>query len=385
MKLRIGFLYPYSGIFTKLKNDFRTGFELAVKKELPSLEIESVAEYIHLGDQKDVDKSINKLITFDEVDLIIGIVGTRVILNAKEIYEKYKVPVIINNLGALIPTYSFRSEYLFYNSLALWKSEWAMGKWAQKQFGGIPATSVSIYEAGYNLHEPFRLGTARSGAPFMKLDVTRMVMGDVPDTFPLIESLMLNAPNHVHVLLSGKESAQFLNYYKENGLLNNIPISANPFMIEECLGIENKSAANIYSACTWSYLLETNANRHFVADYENEYARNPNAFSMLAFETGLILCEALKAMGEKRFSGPEIAKQLAIATSEGPRGKINVSTTPVASGQQVYVRRSFYDHKEGIIKNEVIDSDPGISWEEPEILNSAYQNGSGWENPYLCV
>jgi branched-chain amino acid transport system substrate-binding protein len=383
-KLRVGFLFPYSGIFTKLKNDFRLGFDLAVKKEMPSLEMESIAEFINLGDYKQVEKSINKLITFDEADLIIGIVGTKVIINAREIYEKYRIPVIVNNLGGYIPTHLFRSEYLFYNSLDLWKSEWAIGKWSQRKFGGFPAVSMSIYEAGYNMHECYRLGSAMAGAPFIKMDLTKKMSGE-PDTFPLISALMLHAPAHSHVLLSGREGTQFLDYYKKTSLLNNIPISVNPFMIDECLEIKDREAGHVFSACTWSYLLENAGNRSFVDSYEHEYSRSPNAYSMLAFESGLIVCAALKEMGDQNYSGEVLAKHLTTATGEGPRGKIKVSTMPVNAGHPVYIRRSFYDHKNGVIKNEVIDSDPGINWQEPEILNAAYQNTSGWENPYLCV
>ncbi|MDB5140799.1 MAG: hypothetical protein JWR12_2715 [Mucilaginibacter sp.] len=383
-KLRIGFLYPYSGVFTKLKNDFRLGFELALKKELPSVEIDSIAEFINLGDYKSVEKAINKLITFDEVDLIIGIVGTKVIINAREIYEKYKVPVIVNNLGGYIPTYSFRSEYLFYNSLDLWKSEWTMGKWAQKQFGGFPAISMSIYEAGYNLHECFRLGSSISGAPFLKMDLTKKMTGE-PDTFPLINSLLKHAPGHAHVLLSGKEGAQFLDYYKKTSLLNGIPISVNPFMIDDCLEIEDKAVEHVFSACTWSYLLENQQNRSFVDNYEGAYSRNPNAYSMLAYETGLIICEVLKSLGDQGYSGEILAKKLSEAISEGPRGKVQISTMPVNANPPVYIRESFFDHKTATVKNNVIDVDGGVSWDNPDVLTAAYQNESGWENPYLCV
>jgi len=383
-KLRIGFLYPYSGVFPRLKNDFRQGFEMAVKRALPSLEIETVAEFINLGDYKLVEQALNKLVNFDEVDLIIGVVGTKVMLNAHEIYEKYKVPVILNNLGGYVPTHSFRSPYLFYNSLDLWKSEWAMGKWSQKQFGGFPALSMSIYESGYNLHECYRLGASISGAPFLKMDITKNMSGEA-DTFPLINALMKHAPGHAHVLLSGREGTQFLEYYKKTSLLNGIPVSVNPFMIDECLEIGDQDAQNVYSASTWSYLLETPANRLFVDAYEQAYSRQPNVYSMLAFETGLIVCEALKGLGDNGYSGELMAKQLGIANADGPRGKIKVSTLPVNADQPVYIRKSFYDHKAGLIKNEIIDSDPGISWQEPDVLNAAYQNTSGWENPYLCV
>ena len=156
-------------------------------------------------------------------------------------------------------------------------------------------------------------------------------------------------------------------------------------MIDEVLEIKEKAVEQVFSACTWSYLLENQQNRSFVDNYEAEYTRTPNAYSMLAFETGLIVCEALKGIDSPNYTGEILAGQLALASCEGPRGKIRVSTMPVNADQPVYIRKSFYDHKAGVIKNEVIDSDPGVSWQEPEILNAAYQQASGWENPYLCV
>jgi len=377
-------LIPYSGIFKNLRSDFKQGVLLAFEQIIPSCQMEIIDEFIQTGGQSFVEQALDKLTLFDNVDIIIGIVGTKVTQNCLEIINKRQVPVIIVNLGGFVPTHQFRSDYLFYTSLDLWKSEWTMGKWAQKQYGADPCVSLSYYEAGYNMHECYRYGLHAAGARYVKLNFIKG-MSASPDTLPLINQLQLLMPNHTHAMLSGKEGEQFLYYYQEKKIASRTTLSVNPFMVDECLETTDLFAANLTSAVTWTYQLETAANRHFIEAYERKFHQSPIAYSMLAYEVGLCLSMAVSAHEDKRISRNSLATGLKNTTCLGPRGEINLKTTSFFTSHPVYIRLSQINRKTNLIENKIIDQDPGIGWEHPEILQAAYQNSSGWQNPYLCV
>src|SRR6186713_3215412 len=182
-QLKIGWLFPYSGIFTTLRRDLQQGFDIALYKQDKVPDIVAYPAFIQSGGLKDTEDALKKMLLYDDVDLIIGVVSTKVALQLIPLLENRQTPMILLNLGADIPTTRLSSEYLFYNSLHLWKSEWVMGKWAQKKYGGEPSINLSIYEAGYGMHESFRAGAAASGALTVKLNIVKN-LSPVPDTSP---------------------------------------------------------------------------------------------------------------------------------------------------------------------------------------------------------
>ena len=383
-KLKIGFLIPYSGIFKNLRNDFKQGVLLAMEQMIPNREIEMVDEFIQTGGQSFVENALHKLALFDHVDVIIGIVGTKVTQNCLDLINKHRVPVIIANLGGFVPTYQFRSDYLFYTSLDLWKSEWSMGKWAQQQYGADPCVSLSYYEAGYNMHECYRYGLHAAGATYVKLNFIKGITAS-PDTLPLINQLQLLMPNHTHAMLSGKEGQQFLYHYRQSKIASRTALSVNPFMADECLETSDPSVANLTSAITWTCQLETDANQYFIQTYEKKFDQQPIAYSMLGYEAGLCLSTAIDGHEGSKITRDSLTTMLAATTCFGPRGGINLKTTSYHNNHPVYIRISQINRKTGLIENKIIDQDPGISWEHPEMLQAAYDNSSGWQNPYLCV
>src|SRR5258708_33110516 len=218
-KLKLGWIFPYSGIFRNLKNDLQQGLEIDLQKEKSALAVEVHSEFIQTGAQKDTEDGLKKLLLYEQVDLVIGVVSTKGTLNMLPILENGQTPFLLINLGADIPIREFSSDYLFYNSLHLWESEWMMGQCAQKKYGGEPSINMSIYEGGYGLHEAFKAGTTAAEAATVKLNIVNNFSVN-PDTSPLIQYLHAQKPHHAHALLSGKEGEQFLRLFHEHDLVS---------------------------------------------------------------------------------------------------------------------------------------------------------------------
>ena len=362
-KVKIGFLIPYSGIFPSLKEDLLQGLLLSLP---PGKEEQLVFsfEFIQMGDLKKVRDALQKLLMFDRVDLVIGVVNNNVIEQCGDLYMQRKVPVLINNLGARIPTRSFSNPFLFYNSLHLWKSQWAMGRWAQQQFGGLPSINMALYESGYSLHECFKLGAAASGADQVTLNVLRFEPDKEADTTPLIHYLLAQQPAHAHVLLSGREAKHFLEQYRAASC--SVSLSVSPFMADAALMPDAELLENMHHATTWSADLATRENKNFVDAYRDRFQEDPTVFSMLGYESGLMIATGMDT------------KQV-----NGPRGAVNFSTEPLSALPPVYIRKTV--KKEGRIIQEQVSKEPGISWSDDALLQGAGLEASGWQNPYLCV
>jgi len=380
-KLKLGWLFPYSGIFTDLRSDLQQGLELALGEDKTAF-IEHYPQFIQTGGLKDVEDALKKLLLYDQVDLVIGVTSTKVALSILPLPENRHTPVILLNLGADMPCLQLSSDYLFYNSLHLWKSEWVMGRWAQQKYGGEPSINMSVYEGGYRLHEAFKSGTAVSGAATVKLNIVSN-FSSVPDTASLIQCIIDQQPQHAHALLSGKEGAQFLQLFSMSPQVSKTALTVNPFIAEDGLLQELPLNLDLYNATTWSVGLDNDHNRTFVASYKAGYNETPTAFSLLAYEAGLALNAALQEMPGK-ISRQELAAVLKQTSIMGPRGKIALSTRPLHSNMPVYIRKPVLSPLTGRPINEILAKEQGIEWDAPS-LSTEQSFFTGWQNPYLCV
>ncbi|MHA4808254.1 ABC transporter substrate-binding protein [Flavitalea flava] len=386
-KLKLGWLFPFSGIFKNLKTDLQRGLEIALQKEGITIPLEIYPEFIQTGGLKDTEDAIKKLVLFEQVDLVMGVASSKVALGILPFVETQRIPVILMNLGADIPTRQLSSDYLFYNSLHLWKSEWVMGKWAQKKFGGEPSINMSVYEGGYGLYESFKTGTSVSGAQTLKLNIVKNITG-TPDTAPLIEFIRQQHSGYAHALLSGKEGEQFLRLFRDQEMENKPVLTVNPFMVEDDLTRNIPYGLDLYNAITWSYAMDTPGNKSFTDLYTVTYQERPNAFSMLAYESGLALATALQGISAGiRTPGnakEDLARALGQSRPSGPRGKISLSTRPLQTNLPVFIRKPLSDHSSGKTENRILEQQNGIEWDDPSLaVEQSYL--TGWQNPYLCV
>ena len=380
--LKIGWLFPYSGIFRNLKSDLERGLQLALSEKGSDLSITSCYEFIQTGGQKPTEDALKKLWQFENVDLVVGVLSSKVALNILPLVDASRTPMIFLNLGADIPLPAMHSDYLFYNSLHLWKSQWVLGKWAQQQFGGEPSINMSVYEGGYGLHESFKAGTAVSGAETIKLNIIQGTPTG-PDTTPLIEYIRTQQPRHAHILLSGKEGQHFLSLFQESGLSDRLSLTVNPFLVDGEGPASLTSGKELYSALTWSSQSDTIGNRDFLQHYSSAFEEAPRAFSLLAYETGLALTAAIQGL-PGQLSRDNLAAALRETSIISPRGTINLSTRPLQTGMPVYILQTIHDPQTGQPATRIVEECTGVEWNNPALSNEqAYL--TGWQNPYLCV
>jgi len=383
-KIKVGVFVPYSGIYKNLRSDFLNGIDAAIPEALKKY-IVFQPEFIQTGSTKQVEDAFRKLVLFESVDLLTGVVGTGVLVNLIQSINTEKIPSIINNLGGYMPIQPLSSPYLFYNSLHQWKSEWAMGKWMQNKFGGIPAIGTHIYDTGYNLAECFRIGTVASGADECRLHVLKLEgLQGFADTRPLVEVFKQEQPSHAHVVLSGIEGAEFINnFYSEAGA-DSMPLSVSPFMVNDDDVFDFNKSTEIINAITWDYNIESLENIRFKNDYEHAFYNKPNVFSLLGYETGLAITAALDKLNNARPDKDKLTEALSQTDMNGPRGKIAISTIDLNTPQPIYIRSAKIDGNNNQIKNEVIDVVNGIEWND-KTLRTVREENHSWQNPYLCV
>ncbi|MEX6688791.1 ABC transporter substrate-binding protein [Danxiaibacter flavus] len=354
--ISVGVLLPSSTILP-ISKDFEKGLKDGLKLS-PEINAEIVKEFIGQGSLKQTEEACNKFFNYHDVDIITGIVSSKVMEDLSESFKTRKKSIIINNLGGHIPNVKKINEYIFVNSMHLWQHAFTMGKWGVQTLGKKGMFVSSIYDAGYSFSQMFNMGMT-AGDPESKwsFSVTPMPaageLADISVLFPFIEKY---EPDFIFATFCGKETTLFLNEFINRGWHHKIKVTGLPFLTAPFEPLQEH--LTVYST-----LPVTN---------KPEYLAE-KAFYDLGYTTGVNIAKAALAS-----DGTDLQKQL-----ENLHNMFSVANN--SSGDELTIVK--YDLPANGSKPA-----PSIvtSFDTFDKKNQAMQTlhgdmNFGWANPYLCI
>lgn len=369
-KLTVGLLLPVSTIVPMAK-DFEQGLKQAIKEQvnLQEWEIELIPEFIGQGSRIRVEESIDKLFSYDHVDLVTGIVSNMVGMAVAPKFERYKKPFIINNIGEHTPNPGSFNPYIFINSTHTWQQIWSLGYWAVKTFGNKGMFVASVYDAGYSFTNMLKLGMeAADQQSAMSFSIAQVVPGaKTADPRTVFEHIETFKPDFIFSAFCGEEATIFQGAYA-NAATKNIPLLALPFLLEDFDAGEHE--LEIYTALSGNDMVSAG----------ERVPLQDQTFYQLGRETGMILAEALKIKG----SG-ELLDALNRVKVNSDRGILHIDAQMPGKDNQVYLMKNTHPGHRNNINREVVRELKTVYINDIALSNSLQQLSSGWENPYLGI
>jgi branched-chain amino acid transport system substrate-binding protein len=381
-KIKIGLLVPGSGIYRTMGLDFENGLLLAVGEE-NSNRIEVTKEFIGQGNTSQVQTALQKLESFQNVDLFTGILTSKVASELQDFINKRAKPFLVNNLGeqTILPG-QFDSSYVFINDFGLCQSEYAFGRWFTRQGAKKVSIAFSIYEGGYHLHQAFRMGTISEGMHDILFHQLPLIPEQV-DASHIIEALKEHHASYVHAIFCGIDGQDFLTRLRNDKALTLSQFTASPFLIEEGLKHEEELLnEGTPSATTWSASLDSKENREFVSSYIDCFQGVPNAFSLLGYETGLSLKKAIEQLDI--VNPANLQAFFTCESFKGPRGTFSLTTDLAKDSPAIYLQK-LKKQKDGSLKNCIVDRLEPIKKNNLDLISIAEESLASWQNPYLCI
>lgn len=385
--LKIGVLCPYSSIYPNLHIDFLDGLRLAIPKDYLR-KVEFCQEYIGQGSSGSVRNAIEKLVHFQRVDVLTGFCNYKVIDVLLSVISNRNVVAFMADMGEIVPKDQIISNQIFFNSLGLWQSEYALGQWANEQFKqrGNGVVCMSLYEAGYHISSAFTKGYFAGGGQTLETSIipqqraSQAVMNQYFQEYIL--KFKKEQPAFIHALFAGQEAIDFIGMYSEMGLMGEIPLLVSSHMAsQEILERIQGAKLDMYSASNWDISRDNEENKKFVKLYLKAYGRMPNAFDLLGYETGMALTSSFSSLMKKDFS--EVNKLLGASTLRTPRGEHLFNWNRHQSPQPVFIEKVTAEN--GMIKKILVDQKQKVSYYNAAIRELSAKNVSGFLNPYLCI
>jgi branched-chain amino acid transport system substrate-binding protein len=365
--IKIGLINSYSGFLAQAGDQMQKGIDLYVKEHEKDLPPGVKIEIIRRDDAASPDtgkRLAQELIARDNVQLLMGIVGSPIAAAIAPLTAQTKIPLVITNAGGVaIPR---MSPYVVRVAFTQWQQAYPLGQWAAKQDWKTAYTAVSDFIPGHDAEAAFTKGWTDAGLK---------VLGSVrfptsnPDFTPIVQRIKDTKPDVAFIWVPAQEQAtSVLKAVQDFGLRQagiNV-VSTQDLVPDEQLPMIGAVALGIVTSGIYSAAADRPANKAFLAAWDREYAGKaiPNFLSADGWDGMSAIFDLIKVTKGK-FTGDEAIKFLSNwKTADSPRGPISIDPATRDIILNVYMRRT--EMKDGKLANIEFDTIPNVKdpWKE---------------------
>lgn len=382
--IKIGFLFPYSSIHPNMSKDVIDGFQCVIPEKFKK-QFQFCPEYVHQGNADLVKIAINKLISFENVDVVSGIVNYKLIPEISDIMGNKNKLGFFFDLGEYLPPLELTPPNIFFNSFQMWQLQFALGNWAQKQYKGKGAILMSLYDAGYHLQSAFWQGAVVAGAEEIDMhtlpyDGEKYCVYDLIDRY--LDKIADSDVDYLHPIFCGNEATAFFDCYKKSKLYNKLPLVVSPHMAsDEILSQVKNLNVKCFSASGWDYSSKDEINSAFKSNYEGTTGKKASPYAVMGYEAGLGLFNSLGNWNDGDITS--VVKSLSEQYIMSPRGMRGFSMDKQLLTSVINIEE--IKPSSLVIEKKIIDQGAAMNYNHAVFEDIHTKNISGWKNPYLCI
>ena len=315
--IKIGFISSFSGPAAAIGNDMRNSFELALDhhgRKLGGFPVEVIYEDDQIKPEVGVQKT-QKLIESDNVDFIVGYIGSNVLLASLKPIVDSKTFLVITNAGASQVAGELCSPYVFSTSWNNDQTPQAVGLYMNQKGVKTAFLIGPNYAAGKDMLEGVK---ATFKGQIVGQELTRWP--DQLDFSAELSKARAAKPDAIFAFYPGGAGIQFVTQYAQSGLKSQIPLYTAFTIDELSLPRMKDLAVGIPGAQQWVNDLPNEANKKFVADYKAKYKASPSFYGAQTYDALALLESAVVAVKGDLTKKDEMRKAMEKADFKSVRG-----------------------------------------------------------------
>lgn len=297
--IHIGVMWPQSGVYKTVGDDFAHGWQLYLDTHGGTLGGHQVkVTVVDEGDGKQTARDgIKKLIEADRVQVVVGTISSDAVQAVYPAITDKHIPYIAtggrpDNLTDL--TYTWHTSWQNRDAgqaiadhirTTVAGPVYAIGpdyKGGWDQVGGFVDTYTA---AGATLANP-------NGKP------TWTPFPATTNFLPYLNAIAASNAKAVFAFYGGANAVDFVKQYAQAGLQGKLPLYAAGFTTEGAvLAAQGAAADGIYSSLNYAPDLDNPANRAFATAFQQRYDTVPDLYNVTAYDAALLLDQAIAAAG----------------------------------------------------------------------------------------
>ena len=338
--VKIGVLLTLSGQFADAAAQMDNGIKTYMKQHgetVAGKKIEIIRKDVG-GPAPDVAKRLaQELVVRDRVDVLAGFTLTPNAMAAGDVSaEGKKFMVVMNAATSVIIT---KSPYMIRTSVTLPQVMETFGTWAATK-GGVKQTytMVTDYGPGHDSEAAFQSAFKASGGSIV--GSVRFPVAN-PDFAAFVQRAKDIGPESIFIFIpGGAQPAALGKAFAERGIDKKKTriLGSGETTAEAALKAMGDNALDIITAWHYDYKLDNKLNQAFVKEFNAMHGRNPDFFSIGAYDGMHAIYETLK-----RTKGNTDAEAMIKAARglnwDSPRGPMMIDADTRDVVQDVYIRR----------------------------------------------
>jgi branched-chain amino acid transport system substrate-binding protein len=332
------------------------------------------------GSETAVFRLAERLLLNEQVDVLVAFIDLKVLPLLKPLLHACGKLLIIVNAGANYPDNWVSQPNIVFLTLQHAFLCWLTGALTKGRRAALASTA---YDSGY-------LHTAAMVKRFLKpgghINFNYINRDKYDGSFQINELAgYLSSNENAGSLLCVFDTAPaalFYNRLKQTRSAASLRLFVSPMMLEPAAlqELAGTFPFSLEGCMPWSPYAHTGSNDRFMEVYARETGRRPCTFSVLGWETGLILQQVMFCGKEMQTNGPRLTEHLKNRDLAGPRGKLKLD-------------RETNHFLCPVLKCSAEAGDPQLKIEEAgdmahewnSFINEPPDNfPSGWTNTYLC-
>jgi len=380
--LCIGILLPRSNIFPSFGIDILNGLKEFLKSQQVYNQFKLVTDNISYGiNEAEVYTKAEKMLLQDDADVVILCADVRAAEMLQPLFTASNKILLVLNTGANFPESWQPAPTTITHSLNFCTHTMLTGKLAALETNKNAINTVSYYDAGYRQCFSMLSSHQANGGIPMYTHVTdaRLEAFTVEPVAAFLE-----ATPDIKTLLCLFSCDQAEKFYQQIAALQkkyDLNLFVSPMMFEESLIAslqEVEGIKNVKGYIPWHSSLTNEANRSF----KNVFTGKPNYFSLLGWESGMLLQEILKQSQTGNTNATSLIQALTGLQFDSPRGWIKIDKATQHSFGPAYLA-SLKDTMQVSVDERTATGEN--EWNE--FIKFAVIKGdySGWRNTYLCI
>jgi branched-chain amino acid transport system substrate-binding protein len=337
--IKIGLILPYKGVYAVPAEGIDRGFQVALSEfgnQIAGRPIEIVRADDELTPNVGVQK-FNRLIQFDKVDLVAGVIGSNVAIALSELADKARKPLVLVNAFADEITGKFCSPYVARTSFSANGFQFNSGKY----WAGTGIRSAVImgpdYAAGHSFLGAFKRGFEEGGGKVVQEVWTPFQK--TKDWAAALTQASNSGAQIIYAFYAGAEAVQVVKQHADFGLREKMPLIGDQWVYDEALWPALGDLAIGARHITVHFpALDNPANKKFVQEYREKYHEDPDVNASLGYDNGKAIMLTLQKLGgEMPAEGARFISTMRDLTFDAPRGKIRFNASNSALLEKVYV------------------------------------------------
>src|SRR5688500_9524234 len=337
--VKIGMPLTLSGQFADAASQMLNGARTYMKMHgdtVAGRKIELITKDVG-GPAPDVAKRLSQeLVVRDNVDLLAGYVLTPNAMAGGDVSaEAKKFMVVMNAATSVVIT---KSPYMIRTSVTLPQVMETFGTWAAKSGIKQSYTMVTDYGPGHDSEAAFQRAFKEAGG---KLAGSVRFPVANPDFSAFVQRAKDIAPESIFVFIpGGAQPAALGKAFAERGIDKKKTkiLGSGETTAEAALKAMGDNALDIITAWHYDYKLDNKLNQAFVKEFNAMHGRNPDFFSIGAYDGMHAIYETLKRT-KGNTGGEAMIKAARGLKWDSPRGPMMIDAETRDVVQDVYIRR----------------------------------------------